>query len=46
MIFNCFDWEKDTMTEKIHPTQKPVSVLKKIIEIFTDKDDIVIDPCA
>lgn len=46
MIFNCMDWERDSDTEKIHPTQKPVSLLKKIIEIFTDPGDVVIDPCA
>jgi len=46
MIFNCMDWERDGETEKIHPTQKPVSLLKKIIEIFTDEGDVVIDPCA
>jgi site-specific DNA-methyltransferase (adenine-specific) len=46
MIFNCMDWERDGETEKIHPTQKPVPLLKKIIEIFTDKGDVVIDPCA
>ena len=27
-----------------HPTQKPVSILKKMIEIATNKDDIVFDP--
>ena len=31
---------------KYHPTQKPVPLLKKLIEIFTDKGDVVIDPCA
>jgi len=31
---------------KIHPTQKPVSLLKKLIEIFTDVGDVVIDPVA
>ena len=31
---------------KIHPTQKPVNVLKRLIEIFTDPGDVVIDPCA
>lgn len=46
MIFNCIDWVKDTKTEKIHPTQKPVDLLERLIEIFTDKGDIVIDPCA
>ena len=48
MIFNWFSWERDNRKEypKIHPTQKPVSVLKKLIEIFTDEGDVVIDPCA
>lgn len=46
MIFNVIDWEKDTDTPKIHPTQKPVKLLKKLIEIFTDEGDVVIDPVA
>jgi site-specific DNA-methyltransferase (adenine-specific) len=46
MIFNCIDWERDENSEKLHPTQKPVKLLKKLIEIFTDEGDVVIDPCA
>jgi len=46
MVFNCFDWEQDEFIEKIHPTQKPIKVLKRLIEVFTDKGDVVIDPCA
>ncbi len=46
MIFNCIDWPKDNDIEKIHPTQKPVELLKKLIEIFTDEGDVVIDPVA
>lgn len=46
MVFNCIDWEKDTDTDKIHPTQKPIKLLEKLIEIFTDEGDVVIDPCA
>ncbi|MEI8378270.1 MAG: site-specific DNA-methyltransferase [bacterium] len=46
MIFNCFDWTRDNKTPKIHPTQKPVSLLERLIEIFTDENDVVIDPCA
>jgi site-specific DNA-methyltransferase (adenine-specific) len=46
MIFNCIDWPRDNESEKIHPTQKPVELLKKLIEIFTDEGDVVIDPCA
>lgn len=47
MIFNWFLWEKDGKDiPKIHPAQKPVAVLKKIIEIFTDEGDVIIDPCC
>lgn len=46
MIFNCFDWQKDSDTEKIHPTQKPVELLKTLIKTFTYEGDVVIDPCA
>ena len=46
MVFNCFDWVRDNDTPKIHPTQKPVPLLERLIEIFTDKGDVVIDPCA
>lgn len=46
MIYNCFDWEKDTTTAKIHPTQKPVKLLTRLIKIFTDPGEVVIDPVA
>ena len=31
---------------KIHPAQKPVKILKNLIELFTDEGDVVIDPCC
>ena len=46
MVFNCWDWQKDTETPKVHPTQKPVRMLERMIEIFTDPGDVVIDPVA
>lgn len=46
MIFNCMDWKRDTETPKIHPTQKPVQLLEKLISIFTDECETVIDPCC
>ena len=46
MIFNCMDWIRDNESEKIHPTQKPIELLKNLIELFTDEGDVVIDPCA
>ena len=38
MVYNWFEWKRDSKKEypKIHPTQKPVSVLKRLIEISTD----------
>lgn len=46
MIYNWFEWRRDSSVPKIHPTQKPIPLLKKLIEIFTDKGDIIIDPVA
>jgi site-specific DNA-methyltransferase (adenine-specific) len=47
MIFNWFEWKKDGKEiPKIHPAQKPVEVIKELIEIFTDEGDVVIDPCC
>lgn len=47
MIFNWMPWERDGPNiPKIHPTQKPVKLLKRLIDIFTDPGDVVIDPCA
>ena len=46
MVLDWFHWERDGKeVPKIHPTQKPVNVLKKLIEICTDPGDVVIDPC-
>ena len=46
MIFNAIPWERAGKDEKIHPNQKPVKLLKKLIGIFTDLGDVVIDPVA
>lgn len=47
MVFDWQKWERDGKDiPKIHPTQKPVNVLKRLIEVFTDPGDVVIDPCA
>ena len=47
MVFDWFEWVRDGKEiPKIHPTQKPVGVLKRLIEIFTDPGETVIDPCC
>jgi site-specific DNA-methyltransferase (adenine-specific) len=38
--------EKDNITPRIHPTQKPIHTIKQLIELFTDIGEVVIDPCA
>lgn len=47
-VYNWFEWRRDSKSQypKIHKTQKPISVLKRLIEIFTDPGDVVIDPVA
>lgn len=47
MVFNWFSWERDGKEiPKIHPAQKSVKVIKRLIETFTDPGDVVIDPCC
>ena len=36
-------WKDTVNTMRL--TQKPVKLLKRLIEIFTDPEDVVIDPC-
>ncbi len=46
MVLDHMNWEIDPGYPKIHPTQKPIPVLKKLINLFTDPGDVVIDPTA
>lgn len=47
MIFDWFQWERDGKDiPRVHPTQKPIKVLQRLIYTFTDPGDVVIDPCA
>ena len=46
MVFNCFDWPREDNIPKVHPTQKPLQLIERLIEIFTDENDVVIDPVA
>jgi len=46
MVFNVMDWPRDNETPKIHPVQKPIRLLERLIEIFTDENEVVIDPVA
>ena len=46
MVMNCIDYPRDLGCERVHPTQKGLPLLKFLIELFTDVDDVVIDPVA
>lgn len=47
MVFDWFEWRRDGKEiPRIHSTQKPVNLLRRLIELFTDEGDVVIDPCA
>lgn len=47
MVFDWMEWKRDGKEiPKIHPTQKPVNLLERLISIFTDEGDVVIDPVA
>jgi len=46
MVFNAMEWPRDNDSEKIHPTQKPVKLLQRLIDLFTDPGEVVIDPCC
>lgn len=46
MVFNAMEYPRDTVSPKLHPTQKPVLLLQRLIALFTDPGDVVIDPCC
>ena len=47
MIKNWFEFKRDGKDiPRIHPTQKPVNLLKQLISIFTDPGDTVVDPTS
>ena len=45
MIFNCMDWPRDGESEKIHPTQKPVSLYEYLVRTYTNAGETVLDIC-
>lgn len=42
----AMEWPRDNVSEKLHPTQKPVQLLERLISIFTAPGDVVIDTCC
>ena len=45
MIFNCMNWERDTTTPNVHPTQKPVELVKWLVKTYTNEGELVLDNC-
>ena len=41
ILKNVFEYKKDT--NNIHPTQKPLLLLEKLISVFTNEDDYILD---
>jgi site-specific DNA-methyltransferase (adenine-specific) len=41
IVRNVFEYKKDT--NNIHPTQKPISLLEKLIELFSNAGDTILD---
>lgn len=35
---------RDDNNKKLHPTQKPIALMKELVTLFSRKDDLVIDP--
>lgn len=46
MVMTCQPWARDANTPKVHPTQKPVPLMERLVELYTNPGDVVIDPCA
>jgi site-specific DNA-methyltransferase (adenine-specific) len=41
ILRNVFEFKKDT--KNIHPTQKPLALLSKLIQVFTNENDTILD---
>lgn len=45
-VHNIIKYKSPSPQERIHPTQKPVKVLEKMIEYFSKEQDLLLDPFA
>lgn len=46
VVHNIITCKSPSPQERIHPTQKPVMVIEKLISLFSDKGDYLFDPFA
>ena len=40
---NVLEYAKDSNSKRLHPTQKPVELLKDLIQTYSNEEDIVLD---
>ena len=45
-IHNVFTCKSPSPQHRIHPTQKPLELITKLVELFSDKNDVILDPFA
>jgi len=43
---DVFDYKRAKGIEKIHPTEKPIELMKRLITLSSTKDELVLDPFA
>ena len=41
MVFNCMDYPRELGMAKTHPTQKPLPLLRRLVELFTDPEHVM-----
>ncbi len=46
LVHNVFVHKSPSPQERIHPTQKPVGLISQFIELFSNREDLVLDPFA
>ena len=44
LTHNVFKCQSPSPQHRIHPTQKPIPLIKHFIELFSQRDDVVFDP--
>ena len=45
-VHNVFTYKSPSPQHRIHPTQKPLGLMEELIDLFTDRNDLVFDPFA
>ncbi len=45
-VHNVFTYKSPSPQQRIHPTQKPCGLIRELMELFSAKGDLVLDPFA